>query len=639
VSAGRFARAVFARRIPAAVVRRALSLSLSLLLVACAPPPRMYEVLDVTPRDAARTDAPDARVLTCNGVPCIDDDPCTIEECVDRVRCTHTVAPTLCRCAPGCVDRAQGAADDAGPWSIDASSEAGSPIVVTDGGSLTVALELEDEDYLWVPNTNESTLSKWDARTRTELARYRVGIAAGECAGRCCWVNNCNMPSRTVVDGRGDAYVASRGFMMQGTVSKIAARRRDCVDRNGNGMIDTSTGPANVLPFNEDECVLWTANVGPLGAVLRSLAIDRGSEDNPNGTPWVGACESITGLNNAGLFQLDPRTGAVLRAVDFDRCAYGAVVTPDGTLWQHSHSRGLTPVNPYSGIVGTFVPLPTTFARGGCVTSYGVTADMQGRLWLSGSACADVLGYDPRSRAWTRVELRSRGATAAGLGITVDSTGRVWVPAAGSPPRVFSWDAEAFVRGSTIAARDVSVIELTSAGAGWTPSAIGVDRGGALWVASYTLPSPLVRVDLGTSAVERIDGPNRVYTYTDFTGGVRRLLLGSATHNEVIDTQCVAPQYAELRWRAETPPGTSLSFSMRVANSESALATAPVVAVATVPSDVAPADLTARLRAEGIENPGRFARISIAFTPSSAPVGRPTLDALELSWRCPMGPG
>ena len=65
------------------------------------------------------------------------------------------------------------------------------------------------------------------------------------------------MPSRVVVDGSGDAYVANRGFSMQGTVTKIAANIDDCVDRNGNGMIDTSTG-STALPFDEDECVLWT---------------------------------------------------------------------------------------------------------------------------------------------------------------------------------------------------------------------------------------------------------------------------------------------------------------------------------------------------------------------------------------------
>lgn len=599
-------------------------------------PPIEQEPWDArTPIDASTADV---RVLLCNGTPCVDDDPCTISECVDRRTCVHLAARTLCRCAPGCVSRASGS--DAAAWAIDASTEGGTSLVVTDAGALTTVVEQEENDFLWVPNTNESTISRWDARSRRELARYRVGAASGECLGRCCWENGCNMPSRTVVDARGDAYIASRGFQMQGTVTKIAARRADCVDRNANGTIDTSTGPMDVLAFGEDECVLWTANVGPVNAVLRSLAIDRGDESTPNGYPWVGACANLTGLGNAGLFQLDPRTGVTIRRVALDRCAYGAIVTPDGTLWQHSYARGLTPVNPYSGTVGTFVAVPTTFGRT-CsgATSYGVTADLNGRLWLSGLSCADALGYDPRVRAWTRVDLRALGVRSAGLGITVDNANRLWMPSSGSPPKLFAWSADAFVRNATVSADEITTIPLAVGDlSGFTPSAVGADRLGAIWVASYSTLSPLLRVDPATRSIERIDGPSRVYTYTDFTGGVRRLLLGSATHSEAIDTGCAAPQLAELVWDAETPTGTALSFSLRTAATLEALASATPVALAVVPPAISPADLTEALRLAGVA-PARWVRVSVAFTPSSVPVGAPTLRTIELAWRCPTGPG
>lgn len=125
-------------------------------------------------------------------------------------------------------------------------------------------------DFLWVVNVNESTVSRWDASTRSEIARYRVGLPAGECAGACCHNSGCNMPSRVVVDGNGDAYVANRAFDMQGTVVKIAGDVAECIDRNGNGMIDTSSS-ATPMGWGEDECILWTANVGPVNAVLRSI--------------------------------------------------------------------------------------------------------------------------------------------------------------------------------------------------------------------------------------------------------------------------------------------------------------------------------------------------------------------------------
>jgi sugar lactone lactonase YvrE len=379
--------------------------------------------------------------------------------------------------------------------------------------------------------------------------------------------------------------------------------------------------------------------VGPVNAILRSLAVDRGDEDRRDGYVWVGACATLGATNNQGLFQLDPRTGITLRSVAFGHCAYGAVVTPDGTLWQHSHSRGITPINPYSGTVGAMVSLPSSIGRA-CNSSYGITADLRGRLWLSGTSCNDAIGYDPRTRAWTRVSLRTMGAVSAGLGITVDPSNRVWIPATGTPVALYSWPADAFVRNGAIPADAVTKHPLDGATlTGFAPSAVGATRDGALWLASYASTSPLLRYDPTTRAIERINGPNRVYTYTDFTGGVRRLLLGRGTHHETVDTQCAAPQFAELTWDADTPEGTALTFSMRTADSEASLSTAVIAALAVAPTDEQPVDLTARLRDAGVTIAGRFARISISFTPSSAPVGAPVLRAFTLAWRCPSGPG
>ncbi len=611
----------------------------------CAPRELPIEAIDAGTRSDARATAdgafPEGSVV-CNGTLCDDDDPCTVEECVDRTRCVHLNAPTLCRCAPGCVAHASGA--DGGPFILEDASADGAPsssaIIPAPGGGLTTEASLTDEDYLWVPNTGESTLSKWSARNRVELARYRVGLASGECRGRCCWENNCNMPSRTVVDGRGDAYVASRGFMMQGTVTKVAAERRDCLDRNGNGMIDTSTGPTNVLPYGDDECVLWTAPVGSVGATLRSLAIDRGDEDQRDGYVWVGACANPPGAGNQGLWKLDPRTGSVLRAVPFAACAYGAVVTPDGTLWQHSLNRGITPVNPYSGTVGPMVRLPTNLARGCAGGSYGITADLRGRLWLSGTSCADTLGYDPRTQSWTRVNLRPFGATIAGLGVTVAPSGRLWIPAIAMSSTLFSWDGDDFVRNGTLPASAVTQHTLDGLNTStWRPSALGATRDGALWLAFYNPNSPLLRFDPATRALERISGPNQVYTYTDFTGGVRRLLLGRGVYSETIDTGCPNPTFAELTWDAETPENTALTFSMRTSATRDALDSASIVALAVAPADAPPVDLSDRLRVAGVSAPGRYVRLSVAFTPSATPLGAPVLRALTLAWRCLNGPG
>ena len=61
-------------------------------------------------------------------------------------------------------------------------------------------------------------------------------------------------PSRTSVNLQGDVAVSARD---PGGVTKIAAIKERCVDSNADGMINTSTGPADIKPKGTDECVLW----------------------------------------------------------------------------------------------------------------------------------------------------------------------------------------------------------------------------------------------------------------------------------------------------------------------------------------------------------------------------------------------
>jgi hypothetical protein len=36
-----------------------------------------------------------------------------------------------------------------------------------------------------------------------------------------------------------------------------AALKSKCIDKNGNGQIETSTGANDIKPWGQDECVLW----------------------------------------------------------------------------------------------------------------------------------------------------------------------------------------------------------------------------------------------------------------------------------------------------------------------------------------------------------------------------------------------
>lgn len=102
--------------------------------------------------------------------------------------------------------------------------------------------------FIWVANSSEATVSKVDCKTVTEVGRFQV----------------CPSPSRTAVDLDGNVWVACRG---DGGVAKIMAEKKNCVDQNKNGVIDTSSNNQTICNTPGcDECVKFLVHPeGQLG--------------------------------------------------------------------------------------------------------------------------------------------------------------------------------------------------------------------------------------------------------------------------------------------------------------------------------------------------------------------------------------
>jgi len=94
--------------------------------------------------------------------------------------------------------------------------------------------------YIWISNSSQGTVSKIDTVTLEEVGRYDTHPMTGD-------------PSRTSVSLNGNVAVANRN----GGLVKFFANKADCQDKNGNGVIDTSTGANDVLPWDEEECRAW----------------------------------------------------------------------------------------------------------------------------------------------------------------------------------------------------------------------------------------------------------------------------------------------------------------------------------------------------------------------------------------------
>ena len=66
--------------------------------------------------------------------------------------------------------------------------------------------------------------------------------------------------------------------------------------------------------------------------------------------------------------------------------------------------------------------------------------------------------------------------------------------------------------------------------------------------------------------------------------------------------------------------------------------TTTAVNLAAAPMDRSPVAILPKLMAAGVM-PGRYARLTVTFTPSQMPVATPVLRSVGLSWRCAANPG
>jgi hypothetical protein len=358
--------------------------------------------------------------------------------------------------------------------------------------------------YIWIANSVEGTVSKIDTKTGVEVGRFvTTPIQAG--LGD---VNN--GPSRTSVNLYGDAAVANRN----GGVTKYAARVEDCVDTNGNGMIDTSSGPGDVRPWGSDECMLWhhptptdplAFNEGPRPlAWVGKLDADNCPEKNP--PLWVG-WYSLG--QNIGIFErLDGATGEPEGMVTIPWSGqnwgpYGGAVNKAGDFFVTGWSNG-----PAAKIdFATFQPtvyLPPNFP-----SFYGMALDAKGELWVAGCD-SSIYHLQPDSQTWTTV---GQGPGCL-RGIQVDTLGRAFIAHNGFPGGLVVVDTTT----KTIIAPNVALPGAQ------TPVGISIDVDGYVWVVDQGGWAFKVDPD-DYSVVLQVNGLNQPYTYSDMTGAGLNLVV------------------------------------------------------------------------------------------------------------------
>lgn len=361
------------------------------------------------------TDCPSGR---CEGGRCVvTDDTCE--------------TPNACgNCDAWCQLQESGVGTS-NPFSVDnTNGQTSQGVVLDDEGAITIDIRRIEAKFIWISNTGEGTISKVDTDTFTEVARYSTGPNGTG-----------NDPSRTSVNTFGDVFVGNRSG---GSLTKISGLGADCLDNNGDGVITTSTGPNDVLPWGQDDCILWNTPL-PNGGLIRSVAAQdsRPGDDANASRPavWVGGWSGV-------VWKLDGDTGQILVETPSPVSCYGFALDGLGNLWISGWSDGAIGridtrrctstadcnVNTESGEGGTAdmaVKQRIPIAH----TPYGITVDFKQRVWVGGT---NTLRYDPSQPAGSRITTVSDVPFIHG--ITADDKGFIW--GAGMGNGIVRYDAE-----------------------------------------------------------------------------------------------------------------------------------------------------------------------------------------------------
>lgn len=400
------------------------------------------------------------------------------------------------------------------------------------GGGTGGYVDFGDQDfkvvgsYIWIANTIEGTVSKINTETMEEEGRYMTSPTGS------------GLPSRTAVSSSGHVAVANRGYAAnpdqvalggEAGVTKIYAGEVACEDRNGNGMIDTSTGKADVKPWMEDECIAW--HLPLMWRSNRAVAWAPGAGPDLPEVLWTAGVEGMGTCSEGApctfkVLNLDGDTGTINQEVSVtsqrasmnflnaggnplgfavqDYGPYGGAADSGGNFWIFNGQNTELIYVPGADPTG-WRSWPIDMANG-----YGITVGPNGGVFVCGKF--GVSRFDPSTETW----MTNGGGVALGFnGCMTDGGDYIWVGGGvdDGTPGLHQYKASdlSFVKSFDVggAVKGVSVDKL---GKVWGVGGLGAVGGGA------GSENKAFRLDPTNGQVDVYDGLNGAYSYSDMTG-------------------------------------------------------------------------------------------------------------------------
>lgn len=443
-------------------------------------------------------------------------------------------------------------------------------------------LQLDDTTtafpFIWVALSARGTIAKIDTVTGEVLGEYST-TSDGDDA---------HNPSRTTVANDGSVWAGNRNQSSVIHVGNLEAG--GCVDRDGSGTIETSSGYGDVLPWPggssgasapvtdaEDECILHYVDTAPNGYDARHLSV------NADGDVWVGAyATAVWGQHEFQL--LDGTTGAILRTEILPCGGYGGLIDGNGVLWSSTSGDLLRwdPTQP----VSTAQCLPLGI--------YGLAFDSTNHVWAS-TWSGIVYKVAPDGASWQSFPQGHPYAQ----GLAVDGNDHVWISSS------LSGGANSI---SHLLNDGTLIGQVTGAGSGST--GVSVDAAGKIWTANID-SSDATRID-PTAGGPGSDGVTPLgafdltvplpeaypYNYSDMTGSTLSGAPTAGTWTVVHDSGEADAEWGTVDWTADVPGDSALT--VKVASSTDG------VTFSSEENVTAGADLT-------VPN-GQYLRIVVAFT-------------------------
>jgi hypothetical protein len=424
---------------------------------------------------------------------------------------------------------------------------------------------------MWVAVSSKGTIVKIDTETGAVLGEYRTAPNGQP-----------TDPSRTTVDKSGNVWATNRAGASVVHVGLV--ENHQCVDKNTNGRIDTSTGLGDVLDWTNaggadtnggvstaaDECIIHYTKVRASGTRHVSVTAEN--------DVWV------SGLGGRMFDLIDGDTGAITRQEGtVNAGGYGGLIDGAGVIWS---ARPLMRWDTATPLTGANVK---TYGH----DSYGLCIDSKGQVWNTSLGGNKIHKFAPDG---TLMASYGHGADNA-QGCVIDRNDHVWV-------------AHSLLGGQNTVGHlkpDGSLVGNVTVGMG--PTGVAVDAKGKVWATNYHSRT-VSRIDpaagpmgpdgstpIGAVDFTTVDLGGLLYNYSDMTGSTLHGAPENGTWDVLHDSGTAATDWGKVSWHDKVTGDGFIKVS--VASSEDGVNFGPAQDASNG------AELT-------VAN-GRYLQVSVAF--------------------------